>query len=100
MQKQIWKKIKLEASMRNKNLFFGTLSFKPLQKFIMVAYRRSSKNIRKMKSQPILNKNSPWCHTKLKLGMLGIAKKLMKDGIHSRPKQLGKIYFSPNRMSK
>jgi hypothetical protein len=31
-----------------------------------------------MNKQPILNKNSPWIHTKLEFGVLGVAKKLVK----------------------
>jgi hypothetical protein len=37
-----------------------------------------SKNIRKMNSQPILNKNSPWAHVQSKFDVLGIARKYVK----------------------
>jgi hypothetical protein len=44
----------------------------------VVASTSSSKNKTKMELQSILSKNLPFACTKLELGMLGIARKLVK----------------------
>jgi hypothetical protein len=44
----------------------------------MAAYRSSSKNIGKMNLKPILNKTSPWAHTKSEFGMFDVPGKLVK----------------------
>jgi hypothetical protein len=49
----------------------------------MAACRSSSKNTRKMKLKPVLNKSSPEAHTKSELGMLGVPGKLVKHVVHS-----------------
>jgi hypothetical protein len=38
--------------------------------------------LKKMKLQPILNKNSPWSHTESEFDMLGVSGKLMKYAVH------------------
>jgi hypothetical protein len=48
----------------------------------MAACRSSPKNMGRMNLQPFLNKNSPWAHTKLELGVLGVAGKLVKYVVH------------------
>jgi hypothetical protein len=48
----------------------------------MAACRSSSKNGGKMNLKPILNKTSPWAHTKLKFDVLGVLGKLVKFVVH------------------
>jgi hypothetical protein len=48
----------------------------------MAACRSSSENTRKIKLQYILNKNSPWAHTKSEFDVLGVAIKLLKYVVH------------------
>jgi hypothetical protein len=49
----------------------------------MVACRSSSENIGKMNLIPVLNKTSSLNHTKLKLDMLDVSRKLVKYVVHS-----------------
>jgi hypothetical protein len=49
----------------------------------MAACRSSSENTRKMILIPVSNKNSPWAHMELELGMLGVHGKLVKYLVHS-----------------
>jgi hypothetical protein len=39
-----------------------------------------------MNLKPILNRTSPWAHTKSELDMFGIPGKLVKYGVHSSEK--------------
>jgi hypothetical protein len=48
----------------------------------MAAYRSPSKNTRKMKLIPILNKTLPQAHMELEFDMLGVPRKLVKDVVH------------------
>jgi hypothetical protein len=48
----------------------------------MAACRSFLENIGKMSLIPIFNKNSPWAHTELELGVLGVHGKLMKYVVH------------------
>jgi hypothetical protein len=48
----------------------------------MAASRSSSKITRKLNLQLISNNPLPQMHTKSELGMLGVARKLVKDIIH------------------
>jgi hypothetical protein len=47
-----------------------------------------------MNLQPILNKKLPLAHMKSTLGVLGVARKLVKDEFHSQPKKIGQNLFS------
>jgi hypothetical protein len=48
----------------------------------------------------ILNKTSPWAHTELELGVLGVARKLVKYVV-TRPKEKKiKNYFSSHKLPK
>jgi hypothetical protein len=49
----------------------------------MAACRNSSENIGKMNLIPVLNKTSSLNHTKLKLDMLDVSRKLVKYVVHS-----------------
>jgi hypothetical protein len=49
----------------------------------MVACRSSSKSTIKMNLKPVLNKTLPWAHMELELGVLGVARKLVKYVVHS-----------------
>ena len=51
-----------------------------------------------MNLQSILNKNSPWAHTELELGVLGVSNKLVKNVVHmSKKKQLKRTYVSSHQ---
>ena len=65
-------------------LLFKHLTLQPLGNFChMVAYRSSSKKIRKLNLIPVLNKNSPQAHMESELNVLGVHKKLVKYVVHS-----------------
>jgi hypothetical protein len=50
--------------------------------------------MRKMKLQPILNKNSPWAHMELEFDVLGVARKLVKFVVQSsKRKEIEKEIF-------
>jgi hypothetical protein len=48
----------------------------------MAPYRSFLENIGKMKLIPVLNKTSPWAHTKSELNELGVSGKLVKYVVH------------------
>jgi hypothetical protein len=54
----------------------GTISY-------MDAFRRSSKITRKLNLQSLLNTEFFFIHTESKLGVFGVAKKLVKDVVYS-----------------
>jgi hypothetical protein len=59
--------------------FLSTLPFSPWAIFAyMAAYGRSSENTRKVNLILVLNKTSPWAHTKSELEVLGVARKLVE----------------------
>jgi hypothetical protein len=60
----------------------------------MAAYRSFLRNTRKLNLQLILNKNSPRAHRGLKFDMLGVAKKLVKYGVHFFKRIFFPKYFS------
>jgi hypothetical protein len=68
-------KVKIQDSMRKTNLFLGNASHVPTS-------RRSSKNTRKLNSQSVLNIELFQNFTKMKLVVLGVAKKLVRDVVH------------------
>jgi hypothetical protein len=47
----------------------------------VVASRSYSKKTRKLNLQSVLNIELFWTHTKTKLGVLGVARKLVKDDV-------------------
>jgi hypothetical protein len=49
----------------------------------MAACRSSLENTGKMSLILVFNKNSPWAHTELELGVLGVYGKLVKYVVHS-----------------
>jgi hypothetical protein len=64
-------------------LHFKHLALQPLgSSSHMAAYRSPSKNTRKMKLIPILNKTLPQAHMELEFDMLGVPRKLVKDVVH------------------
>jgi hypothetical protein len=78
-------------------LFFENPALQPLGSFSHMAARRSSlENTLKMSLILVFNKNSPWAHTELELGVLGVHGKLVKYVVHlskRKKKKLKKNYF-------
>jgi hypothetical protein len=72
-------------------LFFEHPALQPLGNFShMAACRSSLENIGKMSLIPIFNKNLPWAHTELELGVLSVHEKLVNYVVHSSIKKLKK----------
>jgi hypothetical protein len=64
-------------------------------------FYKASSQICCIQHSDILNKNSPWVHTKLELDVLGVVKKLVKYVVHlSKRKSWKKDYFSSHRLPK
>jgi hypothetical protein len=53
-----------------------------------------------MNLKPVLNKTLLWAHTKLKLDVLCVPKKLVKYAVHSSKRKNGKNYFSSHKLPK
>jgi hypothetical protein len=74
----------------------NTLPFSPsaLRQFCYLAACQSSlENTWKMNFKPILNKTSPWAHTKSELDMLCVPKKLVKYVVYSSKRRFWKRIF-------
>jgi hypothetical protein len=67
----------------------------------MVACTSFLENIGKMNLIFFLNKTSPWAHTELELGVLGVLGKLAKYVIHlSKKNKIGIFNFSSHKLPK
>jgi hypothetical protein len=68
----------------------------------MAASRSSLENTGKMSLIPVFNKNSPWAHMELELGVLGVYGKLVKYVVHSSKRKIEFLFIflhtsCPNR---
>jgi hypothetical protein len=84
MRKKRVKRSEKPRFYRQNKLFFENLAVQPLGSFShMAACRSSLENTGKMSLILIFNKNLPWAHTELELGVLGVHGKLVKYVVHS-----------------